>query len=41
MRGGVSINDLFHTYSHDDREAMYDIIKENIEMTKTAQMPLI
>jgi len=41
MRGGVSINDLLHTFSYDDRAAMYSIIKENIESTKSAQMPLI
>lgn len=41
MRGGVTMHELLHVYSHDDREAMYVIIKENIELTKTAQMPLL
>jgi hypothetical protein len=41
MRGGVSMNDLMHTYSYDDRDAMLEIIKENIELTKTSQMPLL
>jgi len=41
MRGGVNINDLFYLYSHEDREAIYVIIKENIETTKETQLPLI
>lgn len=41
MRGGVSVNDLLHTYSHDDREMINKIINENIEATKEAQMPLL
>ena len=41
MRGGVNVNDLFHTYSAEDLNIMADIIKENIETTKSAQMPLI
>jgi len=41
MRGGVNVNDLFHTYSAEDLNIMSDIIKENIEITKQAQMPLI
>ena len=41
MRGGVSVNDLMYTYSFDDREAMYAVVKENIEMTKTSGMPLV
>lgn len=41
MRGGVTMQELLHIYSHDDREAMYAIIKENIELTKSAQMPLL
>jgi hypothetical protein len=41
MRGGVNINDLFHTYSFEDREAMYEIVKDNIETTKVTQMPLL
>jgi uncharacterized membrane-anchored protein YitT (DUF2179 family) len=41
MRGGVTILELLHYYSHDDREAMYTVIKENLEMTKDTQMPLL
>lgn len=41
MRGGVNINDLLYLYSHEDREAIYVIIKENIETTKETQLPLI
>lgn len=41
MRGGVTLEQLLHVYSADDRESMYDVIKENIELTKTAQMPLL
>lgn len=41
MRGGVSLEQLLHVYSHEDREVMYDIIKENIETTKATQMPLV
>jgi hypothetical protein len=41
MRGGVTVNDLLHTFSHDDREAAYSVIKENIETTKNTGMTLI
>lgn len=41
MRGGVSSQDLFHTYSFEDRRMMFEIIKENIEATKNAKMPLL
>lgn len=41
MRGGVSSQDLFHVYSYEDRKIMNEIIKENIEITKTSRMPLI
>lgn len=41
MRGGITVNDLLHTFSHDDREAAYAIIKENIEATKNTGMTLI
>jgi hypothetical protein len=41
MRGGVSLNDLMFLYSFDDREAMYDVIKDNIETTKVTKMPLL
>lgn len=41
MRGGVTSHELLHEYSYEDRMIMYSIIKENIEATKTAKMPLI
>jgi hypothetical protein len=41
MRGGVSVNDLLHTYSFEDREMMYKVINENIETTKETRMPLL
>jgi hypothetical protein len=41
MRGGITMNDLLFYYSHDDREAAYTVIKENLENTKAAQMPLL
>lgn len=41
MRGGVSLHELLHVYSFDDREAMYVLIKENVEMTKASQMPFL
>jgi hypothetical protein len=41
MRGGVTVNDLLHIYSFDDREAMYEIVKGNFELTKNSGMPLI
>ena len=41
MRGGVTLNDLMFIYSQDDRDAMYSVINDNIETTKTTQMPLL
>jgi hypothetical protein len=41
MRGGISVNDLLFYYSHDDREAAYEVIKTNLENTKQSQMPLL
>lgn len=41
MRGGVTMQELLHVYSVDDRNAFYAVIKENIEITKQAQMPLL
>lgn len=41
MRGGVNINDLFHTYSTEDINIMSSIIKDNIETTRRTEMPLI
>lgn len=41
MRGGVSVEDLLHRYSFDDREMIYVVINENIETTKETRMPLM
>jgi len=41
MRGGVTLQELLHIYSYDDREAMYSVIKENLEITKETQMPIL
>ena len=41
MRGGVNVNDLFHTYTAEDLKIMNEIIKENIETTKASQMAII
>jgi hypothetical protein len=41
MRGGVTVQELLHVYSADDRDSFYSVIKENIDMTKETKMPLI
>lgn len=41
MRGGVNSFDLFYNYSYEDRQIIYEIIKDNIEATKNAKMPLL
>jgi len=41
MRGGVSSDDLLHKYSFEDRQIMNEIIKENIEATKTSRIALV
>ena len=41
MRGGVSINDLFHIYSYEDIDMLNNIIKEHVELTKETQLPLL
>lgn len=41
MRGGVTVNDLLFTYTFDDREAMYAVVKENFELTKNSGLPLV
>lgn len=41
MRGGVTVQELLHIYSADDRDSFYSVIKENIDMTKETKMPLI
>jgi len=41
MRGGISANDLFYTYSHEDRMILNDLIKENIDNTNKTGLPLL
>jgi hypothetical protein len=41
MRGGVSSDQLFHTYSYEDRVIINEIIKDNIESTKKTGLNLI
>jgi hypothetical protein len=41
MRGGVTVNDLMYIYSFEDREAIYKVIKENIDSSVKNQMPLL
>ena len=41
MRGGVSAHELLWRYSHDDREVLNKIVKDNIETTNKTGLPLI
>ena len=41
MRGGVTVNDLLHVFSYDDRVLIYNIIKDNIELSTITQQPFI
>ena len=41
MRGGVSVHDLMYDTDLEDQEIMNNIVKQNIENTKNAKMPLI
>jgi hypothetical protein len=41
MRGGVGIHDLLYNLGFEDRDIMYDVIKDNIELTKESRMPLL
>jgi hypothetical protein len=41
MRGGITINDLLYSLGSEDREIMYDVVKDNIELTKVSRMPLL
>ena len=41
MRGGVSMEDLLHVYSIEDRDMLNVIIKENVEATIESRMPLL
>jgi hypothetical protein len=38
MRGGMTLDEGFAT-CHDDRSLMSDIVKENLETTKTSGLP--
>jgi hypothetical protein len=41
MRGGVTVDQLLHQFGHDDRESMYIVVKENMDLTKETNMPLV
>jgi hypothetical protein len=41
MRGGVTSTDLFYLYSYEDRQIISKIIKDNIDASIKAKMPLI
>lgn len=41
MRGGVSSHDLLWRYSIEDRQIINQVIKDNIDASKKAGMPLI
>jgi hypothetical protein len=41
MRGGVTVQELLTIYSMEDREMIYNVIKDNIEATKETRMPLL
>lgn len=41
MRGGVTVDQLLHQYSFDDRDSMYAVVKENVELSKETNMPLL
>ena len=41
MRGGVTMEDLLHTYSYEDREMLYEIIKDNINTTQETRLAII
>ena len=41
MRGGVSVENYLYDMDLSDREIIQKIIKENVENTKNAKMPLL
>ena len=41
MRGGVSVDQILYDMDLEDHDIMQNIIKDNIENTKNAKMPLI
>lgn len=41
MRGAVTVDQLLHQYSYEERDIISKIAKENIELTKENRMPLL
>lgn len=41
MRGSISYNELMYNISHEDIEIFNRIIKDNIEASEKAKMPLL
>jgi len=41
MRGSVAAEDLFWRYTHEDRQIINDVIKDNIETTNKTGLPII
>ncbi len=41
MRGGVSVSEMLYSLTREDRLIMNEIIKENIELTKSSGLPLM
>jgi hypothetical protein len=41
MRGGLTMEDLLHIYSHEDREMINSIINDNIKTTIESRLPLL
>jgi len=41
MRGGVTSDQLFYSYSIEDRKILSKIVDENIELTKKTGMPIL
>lgn len=41
MRGAFSHHDLMHIISHEDREILNRIVKEQIELVEKTKMPLL
>jgi hypothetical protein len=41
MRGGVTMEELLHVYSHEDVEIMTKIVQDNIELTQKSGIALL
>jgi len=41
MRGGISVDTLLYDTDMEDQEIISKIVKDNIENTKNAKMPLL